>query len=225
MQVQWNSVFLEKRLVVFELTCRCHVPCFQCTWLCPAGRSDSGRSSHRPWSHSRWWHPTECRACTSKKKKRWWGWYSWRLHCFRVKHEKCLQAPHQWDASLPTILFPRLISWMTVFTSKLPNSALDVVVSCTVPDEKSCQEPSRRTERNRRRKMKHTSTAMCIDDQTFLSNIRSHWIPNSLLMGSLDDCIRKQWQTLRFHFLVFTWGGFWLLVGIARHPTIPFDSV
>ena len=39
----------------------------------------------------------------------------------------------------PTILFPRLISWMTVFTSKFPNSARDVVVSWTVPDEKSCQ--------------------------------------------------------------------------------------
>lgn len=39
--------------------------------------------------------------------------------------------------NLPTILFPLLISWMTVFTSKFPNSARDVVVSCTVPDEKS----------------------------------------------------------------------------------------
>lgn len=41
------------------------------------------------------------------------------------------------STNLPTILFPLLISWMTVFTSKFPNSARDVVVSCTVPDEKS----------------------------------------------------------------------------------------
>lgn len=43
------------------------------------------------------------------------------------------------QTNLPTILFPLLISWMTVFTSKFPNSARDVVVSCTVPDEKSCK--------------------------------------------------------------------------------------
>lgn len=41
--------------------------------------------------------------------------------------------------SLRTILFPLLISWMTVLTSKFPNSAREVVVSWTVPDEKSCK--------------------------------------------------------------------------------------
>lgn len=41
------------------------------------------------------------------------------------------------EADLPTILLPLLISWMTVFTSKFPNSARDVVVSWTVPEENS----------------------------------------------------------------------------------------
>lgn len=49
------------------LTCRCRAPCFQCIWLCPAGHSDSGRSSHMPLFHTRWSRPTGCKACTSGK--------------------------------------------------------------------------------------------------------------------------------------------------------------
>lgn len=50
-----------------QLTCRYHVPCFQCIWLYPAGHSGSGKSSHMPLFHSRWLRPTECKACISVK--------------------------------------------------------------------------------------------------------------------------------------------------------------
>lgn len=53
-----------------------------------------------------------------------------------------------WKPEGLTILFPRLISWRTVLMSKSPNSALDVVVSCTVPEENSYEREETRSVRS-----------------------------------------------------------------------------
>ena len=64
-----NDIKLMVIYVACVLTCRCHGPYFQYTWLYPAGRNGNGRSSHMPWSHTQLWRLTDCRVYISKRQK------------------------------------------------------------------------------------------------------------------------------------------------------------